>query len=81
MAIGRSDSMATGGVLNTGGTLGGIIGIPVVAYLSGRHAWGAAFAIGSACAVAAALLWLGVDASEAVSGKERPTGAQRPTLA
>ena len=66
MAVGRSDSMAVGGVLNTGGTLGGIIGIPVVAYLSGHNAWGAAFAIGSVCAVAAALLWLGIDAERTV---------------
>ncbi|HEX8758140.1 MAG TPA: MFS transporter [Steroidobacteraceae bacterium] len=81
MAIGRSDSMAMGGVLNTGGILGGIIGIPVVAYLSGHHAWGAAFAIGSACAVAAALLWLGIDADQPIGGEERSAGAQRPTLA
>lgn len=81
MAIGRNDSMAVGGVLNTGGILGGIIGIPVVAYLSGRHAWGAAFAIGSACAVAAALLWLGVDAEQSVTGEDRRVGAERATLA
>ncbi len=68
MAVGRSDSMAVGGVLNTGGNLGGIIGIPVVAWLSGRHAWGAAFAIGSLCAVGAALLWLAIDANEVVAG-------------
>jgi len=68
MAVGRSDSMAVGGVLNTGGNLGGIIGIPLVAWLSGRHAWGTAFAIGSFCAVAAALLWLGVDTDEVVAG-------------
>jgi ACS family glucarate transporter-like MFS transporter len=81
MAIGRSDSMAIGGVLNTGGSLGGIIGIPVIAYLSGRHAWGAAFAIGSACALAAAMLWLGIDADRTVTGEADPTGAERPTLA
>jgi ACS family glucarate transporter-like MFS transporter len=81
MAVGRSDSMAVGGVLNTGGSLGGIIGIPIVAYLSGRHAWGAAFAIGSACAVTAAILWLGIDADRTVTGEERPAGAGRPTLA
>src|SRR6185437_9238438 len=71
MAVGRSDSMAVGGVLNTGGNLGGIIGIPVVAWLSGRHAWGTAFAIGSLCTVAAALLWLGVDTDEVVAGEAR----------
>ena len=81
MAVGRSDSMAVGGVLNTGGTLGGIIGIPVIAYLSGRGAWGTAFAIGSVCAIAAALLWLGIDADRTVTGEERPAAAQRPTLA
>ncbi len=81
MAVGRSDSMAVGGVLNTGGSLGGIIGIPIVAYLSGRHAWGAAFAIGSACAVAAALLWLGIDAEQTVTGQERRAEAQGPGLA
>lgn len=61
MDVGRSDAMAVGGVLNTGGNLGGIIGIPVVAWLSGRHAWGTAFAVGSLCAVAAAVLWLAID--------------------
>lgn len=70
MNVGRSDSMAIGGVLNTGGNLGGIIGIPVVAWLSGRHAWGTAFAIGSLCAAVAALLWLWVDSSEVVAGQE-----------
>ncbi|HEV2272390.1 MAG TPA: MFS transporter [Steroidobacteraceae bacterium] len=81
MAVGRSDSMAVGGVLNTGGTLGGIIGIPVIAYLSGRNAWGTAFAIGSICAVAAALLWLGIDAERSVVGERHPAGTERPTLA
>ena len=74
MAIGRSDAMAIGGVLNTGGNLGGIIGIPVVAWLSGRHAWGTAFAIGSLCAVVAALLWLRIDVDQVVGG-EAPAGA------
>jgi MFS transporter, ACS family, glucarate transporter len=81
MAVGRSDSMAIGGVLNTGGSLGGIIGIPIVAYLSGRQAWGAAFAIGSACAIAAALLWLGIDAARTVTGEASPAGAERPAPA
>jgi MFS transporter, ACS family, glucarate transporter len=71
MAVGRSDAMAIGGVLNTGGNLGGIIGIPVVAWLSGRHAWGTAFAIGSLCAVVAALLWLRIDVDDVVSAEGR----------
>ena len=69
MAVGRSDSMMVGGVLNTGGNLGGIIGIPLVAWLSGRHAWGAAFAIGSLCALLAALAWLAIDPTELVTSE------------
>jgi ACS family glucarate transporter-like MFS transporter len=79
MAVGRSDSMAVGGVLNTGGNLGGIIGIPLVAWLSGRQAWGAVFAIGSLCAVVAAALWLGIDADTAVSGEAPAAPAPLPS--
>ena len=61
MHIGRGDTMAAGGVLNTGGNLGGVIATPVVAYLSGQHAWTAAFLIGAALAVASAAAWLLVD--------------------
>lgn len=77
MAVGRSDTMAVGGVLNTGGNLGGIIGIPVVAWLSGRQAWGAVFAIGCLCALAAAVLWFWIDADEIVTG-ESEAGAIEP---
>ncbi|HEY2683324.1 MAG TPA: MFS transporter [Steroidobacteraceae bacterium] len=61
MSIGRSDAMAVGGAMNTGGNLGGIIGIPIVAYLSAEHLWRTAFLIGLACALASALAWLAVD--------------------
>ena len=81
MAVGRSDSMAIGGVLNTGGTLGGIIGIPVIAYLSGRHAWGATFAIGSACAVAAALIWLAIDCNQVVISEDPAHEGNSPASA
>ncbi len=67
MAMGRRDTMAICGVLNTGGILGGIVGIPIVAYLSGHHAWGTAFAIGRASAVVGALLWLAIDADQAIT--------------
>ena len=63
MNIATADTMAATGVLNTGGNLGGIIGIPIVAYLSGHGAWGTAFFIGFLCALFAALVWLGVDTS------------------
>lgn len=61
MRAARADTMAATGVLNTGGNLGGVIGIPIVAYLSGQQHWGAAFATGTAFAVVAAALWLLVD--------------------
>ena len=67
MFIGRSDTMAAGGVLNTGGNAGGLIGIPIVAQLSGSGHWTAAFAIGAAFALLSALLWLGVDVEQRVS--------------
>lgn len=61
MRLARADTMAATGVLNTGGNLGGVIGIPIVAYLSGHQAWQPAFATGTALAIVAAALWLLVD--------------------
>ncbi len=58
MTVGGGDTMAVSGVMNTGGNLGGIIGIPIVGYLSGEHWWRAAFLIGAAFSVASALAWL-----------------------
>jgi ACS family glucarate transporter-like MFS transporter len=69
MTVGLSYTMAVGGVLNTGGNLGGIIGIPIVAYLSEHHLWHAGFFIGMGLAVAGAAAWFGIDT-------ERPVGAQ-----
>ncbi len=64
MRIGRGDSMAVCGFMNTGGNLGGIIGIPIVAYLSGHQHWYAAFWIGTAFAFVSAIAWLGIDVAE-----------------
>jgi MFS transporter, ACS family, glucarate transporter len=61
MTVGRSDAMAICGFMNTGGNLGGIIAIPIIAYLSGRHMWGTAFVIGAGFAFASAIAWLGID--------------------
>ena len=61
MHIGRTDSMAASGILNTGGNVGGLVATPVVAYLSGHGAWYAAFAIGAAFAVASGVAWLFID--------------------
>jgi hypothetical protein len=61
MHVGRADSMAALGLLNTGGNEGGMIATPVVAYLSGRNQWTLAFVIGAAFAIASAAAWLLVD--------------------
>jgi MFS transporter, ACS family, glucarate transporter len=61
MTMGRGDAMAVSGVMNTGGNMGGIIGIPIIGYLSGEHLWHSAFVIGAICAVASALAWLGIE--------------------
>jgi predicted MFS family arabinose efflux permease len=60
MMVGGGDTMAVSGVMNTGGNLGGIIGIPIIAYLSGEHLWRLAFLIGAGSAIASAFAWLGV---------------------
>jgi MFS transporter, ACS family, glucarate transporter len=64
MFVARADTMAATGVLNTGGNVGGLIGIPTVAYLSGHGQWTAAFAIGAVFSVLGAVAWLGIDAEE-----------------
>jgi MFS transporter, ACS family, glucarate transporter len=64
MMVGEGDSMAVCGFMNTGGNLGGIIGIPIVAYFSGRHAWHTAFFIGAGFALVSAVSWLGIRVSD-----------------
>jgi len=66
MNVGRGDTMAVSGVMNTGGNLGGIVGIPIVAYLSGEHLWRTAFVIGAGFAVASAAAWLGIEVEQSV---------------
>jgi MFS transporter, ACS family, glucarate transporter len=67
MTVGRSNAMIVGGLMNTGGNLGGIIGIPIVAALTGHGAWNLAFLIGAGCALASAAAWLFIDASRSVA--------------
>jgi predicted MFS family arabinose efflux permease len=62
MQVSREDTMAATGALNTGGNVGGVIGTPIVAALSGQGMWNTAFVVGAGLAVASALLWLGVNA-------------------
>jgi sugar phosphate permease len=61
MRIAQADTMAATGVFNTGANFGGVIGIPLVAYLSGHHAWDAAFISGFIVAVVSGIALLGVD--------------------
>ncbi len=61
MRVAGADAMAATGLLNAGGNVGGIIGTPLVAALSAQGHWTEAFLTGTACAVAAAALWLMVD--------------------
>ncbi len=72
MTVGRGDSMAVCGVMNTGGNIGGVIGIPIVAYLSGHGQWQLAFMIGTAATLASAAAWLGIDAGRAVDDGPAP---------
>jgi len=60
MTVGGSDTMTVSGFMNTGGNLGGIVGIPIVGYLSERHDWHAAFFLGVAFALTSAAAWMGI---------------------
>lgn len=62
MRLAPSDTMAATAVLNTGGNLGGVVATPIIAALSADAGWGVVFATGAVTAVAAALLWLTIDA-------------------
>ena len=77
MRIAQADAMAATGIMNTGGNVGGLIAIPIVAWLSGHQAWNSAFIIGFALSLVAALAWLGVDASRplVMSPRAPPAGA------
>jgi ACS family glucarate transporter-like MFS transporter len=67
MTVGRGDTMAASGVMNTGGNLGGIIGIPIIGYLSGEHLWHAAFVLGAVFSVACAIAWLWIEVEQPVA--------------
>jgi ACS family glucarate transporter-like MFS transporter len=75
MFVARADTMSATGVLNTGGNIGGLIGIPIVAYLSGHGAWTAAFVIGALFAILGAAAWLGVDATRPFAADAAATAA------
>ena len=76
MFVARTDTMSATGILNTGGNIGGLIGIPIVAYLSGHGEWTAAFVLGTAFALAGAVAWLGIDTTQRF-GDEPDSGEAR----
>ncbi len=69
MNVGRSNAMVVGGTMNMGAAVGGVIGIPIVAYLSGHGLWTEALDLGAVCAVASAIAWCFIDASQEVDAK------------
>jgi MFS transporter, ACS family, glucarate transporter len=77
MNVGRGDTMAVCGIMNTGGNLGGIISLPIVGYFSGQHAWPMAFFIGVGFAIVSALAWLGIRIASPVETAEPPLVAHR----
>jgi dipeptide/tripeptide permease len=65
MRLAPTDTMAAPALLNTGGNLGGVVATPIIAALSARHGWPVVFATGAVTALAAAALWLTIDAGRA----------------
>lgn len=68
MTVGGKNSMAVGGIMNTGGSMAGVLGIPIIAYLSGHGAWNATFLLGTVLATTGAVAWFAIDASVSATG-------------
>lgn len=69
MTVGGKNSMVVGGVMNSGASMAGVVGIPIIAYLSGHGAWNATFFLGTGLAIAGAAAWLAIDAGGGSSGE------------
>ncbi len=63
MRLAPTDTMAAPAVLNTGGNLGGVVATPIIAALSAHRGWTAVFATAAVTSLAAAAIWLTIDAS------------------
>lgn len=78
MRLAPQDTMAATALLNTGGNLGGVVATPIIAALSSElGGWTAVFATGAITAVAAAALWLTIDAETPVSSSPPCRAASR----
>ena len=62
--VGSPHAGASGGIMNTVGNLGGVVSTALVPVLVKYFGWPFALGTGSALAIAAALLWLGIRADE-----------------
>lgn len=67
MRLAPTDTMLATAVLNTGGNLGGVVATPIIAVLSAHHGWTAVFATGAVTSLAAAALWLTIDAGRSTA--------------
>jgi sugar phosphate permease len=74
MTVGGRDTMTVSGIMNTGGNLGGIVGIPIVAYLSGHQAWNTAFFVGVGFALASASAWVFIEPDRRVGAASQACG-------
>lgn len=74
MTVGRGDTMAVCGIMNTGGNLGGIIGLPIVGYFAEAHAWNSAFIVGVGFALVSAAAWLGIRVEADPVGEQAALG-------
>jgi ACS family hexuronate transporter-like MFS transporter len=61
MRVGRGDTGAATGVMNTGGNAAGVVSAPIIGALSGAGHWNATFVIGAACALIGAVCWLRIE--------------------
>ncbi len=68
--IGGSHTGAAGGILNTGGNLGGILSPVVTPFLAARFGWAWSLSFASLAVAAGVLLWLLIDASKPVTDHE-----------
>ena len=65
-AVAREHTMPATAVVNTGGNLGGIIATPIVAALSARGGWEAAFITAALFAGLSAVLWIWIDGGQSL---------------
>jgi predicted MFS family arabinose efflux permease len=61
MRVGRGDTGAATGVMNTGGNAAGVVSAPIIGALSGAGHWNATFVMAAVCALIGAACWLWIE--------------------